>query len=60
MFRDFNYELVNNTNTKDIYSAGFTAPNEFQYRNYLMGTNFINIAGTGLVGVDFILYYYFA
>lgn len=32
---------------------------EFQYRNFIMGTNKINIAGTVPIGVEFMLYYNF-
>lgn len=60
MFRDFYFELVDNVTTRNIYNASFSSLTEFQYRNYLMGTNKINIPGTVPMGVEFFLYYYFA
>lgn len=46
IFRDIYFELINNVNVVTARSAGWGAIDEFKYRNYLMGTNKINILGT--------------
>ena len=60
VFRDFDFELINNVNVKSIYNSSWASLTEFQYRNFLMGTNKISITGTAPIAVEFFLYYYFA
>lgn len=43
-----------------IYNSSWGSLTEFQYRNFLMGTNKISITGAAPMAVEFFLYYYFA
>jgi hypothetical protein len=45
---------------KTIYNVTWGSLGEFQYRNFMMGTNRISINGAAPIAVEFVLYYYFA